>query len=199
MGVKLVSASAGSVEIVAPATALNYTATLPTGSGTLVINNVNSSIVSGTVQPSTAGTSIDFTNIPSWVKRITVMFNAVSTNGSSNLLVQLGDSGGVETTGYGGASSYVGSGGTGAANFTTGFGLNNTNAGDLKRGSLILSLADSANFRWVCSGVMADSASAFTTQTAGDKSLSAPLDRVRITTVNGTDVFDAGSINILYE
>jgi hypothetical protein len=175
------------------------TSTSQTGAKLAVTGGIQGTIASGTTVASTSGTSIDFTSIPSWVKRVTVMFNAVSTNGSSNLLVQLGDSGGVEITGYGGASSHVGSGGTGAANFTTGFGINNTSAGDLKRGSFILSLADSANFRWVCSGVIADSASAFTAQTAGDKSLSATLDRIRITTVNGTDTFDSGNINILYE
>jgi len=92
MGVKLQSASAGSVELVAPSTASNYTATMPAGTGNVVVNGVNSSIVSGTAVASTSGTSIDFTSIPSWVKRITVMFNGVSTNGSSNLLVQLGTS-----------------------------------------------------------------------------------------------------------
>jgi hypothetical protein len=33
----------------------------------------------------------------------------------------------------------------------------------------------------------------------GSVTLSGTLDRVRITTVNGTDTFDAGTINILYE
>jgi hypothetical protein len=30
-------------------------------------------------------------------------------------------------------------------------------------------------------------------------SLSGTLDRIRLTTVNGSDTFDAGSINIIYE
>jgi hypothetical protein len=97
MGVKLVSASAGSVEIVAPTTASNFTATLPAGTGTMVVNGVNSSIVSGTTVASTSGTSIDFTSIPSWVKRVTVMFNGVSLNGAINPLIQIG-SGSVTTT-----------------------------------------------------------------------------------------------------
>ena len=199
MGVKLVSASAGSVEIVAPATALNYTATLPTGSGTLVINNVNSSIVSGTVQPSTAGTNIDFTNIPSWAKRITVMLNGVSTNGASKVLVQIGDSGGIETSGYLGSVVFAESSDT-ATNLSSGFITDNTaTAAGVRHGALIISQVDASAFSWVCFGNIGRSDAAAVSVVGGSKALSAALDRVRITTVNGTDTFDAGSINILYE
>jgi len=55
-------------------------------------------IVSGTAVASTSGTSIDFTSIPSWVKRVTVMFAGVSTNGTGSYLIQIGDSGGIETS-----------------------------------------------------------------------------------------------------
>ena len=65
-------------------------------------------LVLGTAQASTSGASIDFTSIPSWVKRITVMFSGVSTNGSSNWLVQLGTASGVENTGYLGVGTFLG-------------------------------------------------------------------------------------------
>jgi len=69
------------------------------GSASVTINNgAVLGITSGTAVASTSGTSIDFTGIPSWVKRITVMFDVVSTNGSAIILIQLGDSGGIETT-----------------------------------------------------------------------------------------------------
>jgi hypothetical protein len=143
-----------------------------------------------------SGTSVDFTSIPSWVKRITVMFNGVSTNGTSIVLIQLGDSGGIENTGYlgGGVNN---SGGT-ITNFTTGFGLSPLNeASSIGHG--LLTITSLNGNTWVANGIFARSSGPVFGSTAGAKTLSATLDRVRITTVNGTDAFDAGSINILFE
>ena len=156
-------------------------------------------ITLGTEQASTSGTAIDFTGIPSGTKRITINFVGVSTNGSSSIIVQLGDSGGVETSGYLGAGSYVGGGGSGSSNFTNGFGLPNIGSTNALHGSVTLVLEDAANFHWCATGALADSNSSFITFTAGAKATSAELDRVRITMSNGTDAFDAGAINITYE
>lgn len=155
-------------------------------------------INSATAQASTSGTSIDFTGIPSWVKRITVMFDAVSTSGTSNWLVQLGDSGGVENTGYLSVGTFLGSS-VGGTNYTTGFGLPMSSSSHVGQGLIILSNLNGNG--WTANGSLAGSGSAagFIYSTSGAKTLSATLDRVRITTVNGTDTFDAGSINILYE
>jgi hypothetical protein len=158
-----------------------------------------SSIVSGTAQASTSGTSIDFTSIPSWVKRITVTFSGVSTNGSSNKIIQIGDSGGVETSGYLGSGSLLSGSTTDNANYTTGFGIKSGSAGNLLHGAITLSLVDSSTNTWAAAGGTGTSEAAATFLTTGSKPLSATLDRVRITTVNGTDAFDAGTINILYE
>jgi len=110
MPVKLNGATSGSVTIDAPAVAGTNTLTLPAVTDTLVglaatqtlTNKIiqGGAITSATAQASTSGTSIDFTSIPSWVKRITVMFNGVSLSGTSSILIQLGDSGGFENTGY---------------------------------------------------------------------------------------------------
>ncbi len=196
MGVKLVSASGGSVEINPPATASNFVATMPAGTGTVSVNGVSSNIVSGTSQASTSGTNIDFTGIPSWVKRITVMWNGVSTNGSSSPLVQLGTSSGVVTSGYGGSSSLIASTVT-TQNFTTGFGERSQDSAAVRTGSW--SITNVSGNIWVCSGVLGRSDGALTSVTGGAVTLGGTLDRVRITTVNGTDTFDAGTINILYE
>jgi hypothetical protein len=149
----------------------------------------------GTEVASTSGTSIDFTGIPSWVKRITLQLIGVSTNGTSNLLVQLGDAGGVESTGYvataGDRADETGS--------TAGFIVTSGYAAAIAlHGQITLCLEDSSDNTWSCAGILArsDTAAYFA---AGSKALSAALDRVRITTVNGTDAFDAGAINILYE
>jgi hypothetical protein len=196
MGVKLVSASGGSVEINPPATASNFTATMPAGTGNVVVNGINGALVAGTAQNSTSGTSIDFTGIPSWVERITVMWNGVSTSGSSSPLVQLGTSGGVVTSGYGGSSSLIASTVT-TQNFTTGFGERSQDAAAVRTGSW--SITNVSGNIWVCAGVLGRSDGAATSVTGGTVTLGGTLDRVRITTVNGTDTFDAGSINILYE
>jgi hypothetical protein len=162
---------------------------------TVASTGVSGTLVQGTAVASTSGTSIDFTSIPSWVKRITVMLNGVSGNGTSNLLVQLGDSGGVETTGYISAAA-VPSATTAAATSTAGLIITVANsASDVWYGSVILTLVDSNN--WTSIASLTNSAGV--RSSAGFKSTSATLDRVRITTVNGTDTFDAGTINIQYE
>lgn len=201
MGVKLVSASGGSVEINPPATASNFVATMPAGTGNVVVNGVNGALVLGTAVASTSGTSIDFTGIPSWVRRVTVMFSGVSTNGSSYPIVQLGDNGGIETTAYRGSLTSINAGGGAAPELiTTGFGLNRSGSSSaLLNGCLFINLLDPANNTWACFGNISDSNVAFGNYTSGAKTLSNTLDRVRITTVNGTDTFDAGSINIMYE
>ena len=167
------------------------------GSGTLSFAS-RSQLVRATEVVTTSGTSIDFTSIPSWVKRVTVMINGVGTNGSSVLLVQLGDSGGVETTGYLGSVAVAVTGSTAATTSTAGFPLVDSFAsGGVLAGAL--TVFNVSGNDWVSSwaGARTDFASGFAG--AGTKTLSATLDRVRITTANGTDTFDAGSINILYE
>lgn len=155
--------------------------------------------VHGTEQASTSGTSIDFTSIPAWVKRITIMFVGVSTNGTSNVIVQLGDSGGVEATGYLCSTSRITTV-VSSENSTTGFAISITNsAASTRHGTVTLTMEDSSDFTWVATGVIGHSDTAHTNYMAGSKALSAALDRVRITTVNGTDTFDAGAVNILYE
>jgi hypothetical protein len=174
-------------------TLTNKTLSSPAITGTPVMGA--SVITSGTAVASTSGTSIDFTGIPSWVKRITVLFSGVSVSATSNILVQLGDSGGIETTGY---TSVVGNN----ANTTTstaGFiATSNGAAASVLSGRMTITLI-STN-AWVSSTVLGDTTNTQTPYAGGGaKSTSDTLDRVRITTVNGTDTFDAGSINILYE
>ena len=153
-------------------------------------------IVLSTTVASTSGTSIDFTGIPAWVKKITVMFNVVSTNGASDYLVQIG-SGSPTTSGYAGSSSVITTG-VGTRNFTTGFGIyNNIAAGTIFSGAMTI-MTMGSNL-WVSSGAFGMSGSIGTMPTGGSITLGGTLDRVRITTVNGTDAYDAGSVNIMYE
>lgn len=150
----------------------------------------------GTAQNSTSGTSIDFTGIPSWAKRVTVMLNGVSTSGTANLRFQIGDSGGVSSTGYVSSGGYVGAS-SASVGSTGGFDLYGDAGVSLVRSGFIVLTAMGSN-TWVANGSFS-SGGTFVFAVAGVKSLASSLDRVRITTTNGTDTFDAGSINILYE
>ena len=155
-------------------------------------------INSATAQNTTSGTSIDFTGIPAGVKRITVMFQGVSTNSTSVPLIQIG-SGSVQATGYLGAGFGAASGGSpGITNFTTGFGLGaDTRATDVIHGIVTITLLTGNT--WTASGWLAQSDTTRSLATAGSVSLGGTLDRIRLTTVAGTAAFDAGSVNIFYE
>lgn len=154
-------------------------------------------ITQGTAVASTSGTSIDFTSIPSWVKRVTVIFNGVSLLGTAQVIIQIG-SGSFTTTGYTGSATGGGSG-MASLSMSTGF-LVESNASALaanaRSGVATLCLL-TAN-TWCASGTMGYTNQALTHYFGGSVSLSGALDRVRIT-ANGTDTFDAGSINIMYE
>jgi hypothetical protein len=202
--------------VAAPGTSTNQTITLPDASTTLVgtdatqtltnktltsptitggsLSGTSGAITLGTAQASTSGTSIDFTGIPSWAKRITVMLNAVSTNGTSLPLIQLGTSSGVTASGY---TSFADNSYGAGASQTTGFGIERIGAAAYSRIGIAV-IANISGNNWVFSynGVQVGTAIA---SGAGAVSLAAVLDRVRVTTVNGTDTFDAGTINIMYE
>jgi hypothetical protein len=194
-----IPATAGAVNSTYLASSLTLTTptlTSPTMSGAVLSSMASSVITSGTAQASTSGTSIDFTSIPSWVKRISVMFAGVSTNGSSIIQAQIG-AGSVQTTGY---TSGAWLANTSNTTSTTGFIISGTNSASyLFDGILTLTLLNSSTGLWVYTSTMSGGASNITSVGGGNKTLSGTLDRVRITTVNGTDTFDAGSVNILYE
>jgi hypothetical protein len=146
----------------------------------------------------TSGTSIDFTGIPSGVKQINVSFRGVGTSGSSAKILRIGDSGGVQTTGYQSGSARI-SGSTVSSDATTdGFIIRATASSDRLNGSIILTLLNSSTFTFVAQGCFGSDADGFTRVMGGSKSLSAVLDRVSITTQNGVDTFTAGEINISY-
>jgi hypothetical protein len=157
-------------------------------------------LTSGTSQASTSGTTIPFTGIPSWVKRITVMFSGVSTSGSSLVIVQLGSTtyttSGYANGGGGMSGASVNSNGSVTAGLLAGGTTQNTNT-DLRHGTV--TLTQLTGNTWVSTSIMGSTATDFIGLSGGSIALGGVLDRVQVTTVNGTDTFDAGSINILYE
>ena len=191
-----IPATAGAISSTYLASSLTLTTptlTSPTITGAVVSSMASSVITSGTTQASTSGTSIDFTSIPSWVKRITVMFNGMSLNASVNFLIQIG-SGSITSSGYNSTGSYLPGGTPGITSSTAGFIMLADSAPFLVSGTLtIFSMGSNV---YVSSHAI-KSATTSTGTGGGDVTLAGALDRVRITSTSGTATFDAGSINIL--
>jgi hypothetical protein len=152
-----------------------------------------------TAKATTSGTSVNFTSIPSWVKRITVMLNQVSTDGTSGLIIQLGEAGGgFKTSGYAGTGTAItGTNTCGVSSFTVGFSAGTGTLASSSRSGCLFLLNVGTN-TWLASGALTNGALAAGT-TAGVVVLDGTLDRVRLTTIGGGDTFDNGSINIAYE
>lgn len=177
--------------------------TISTGLNTTFAGTVTSStgalypLSSGTAVASTSGTSIDFTGIPSTAKRITVMFSGVSLSGTSNPLIQIGAVS-VTTSGYlGSGSGYQTTASGATSNYTTGFGIQSGAAANVLHGAMVLT--NVSGNTWSSSHSIGLSGTSQVCTGGGSITLAGVLDRVRITTVNGTDLFDAGSINIMWE
>lgn len=156
-------------------------------------------LVLGTAVASTSGTAIDFTGIPAWANRITIMLSGVSTTSTGVQIIQIGTAGGVDAAGYEGSAIVVMAGGvTGALANTVGFNMNNAGAAaDIVSGHVIITRISGNT--WVAHGALGHTDSVRGIVVAGTKTLSSVLDRVRITTSSGAGTFDAGTINIAYE
>ncbi len=148
----------------------------------------------GTPVATTSGTAFDFTGIPSTAKHIVVMFGAVSLSGTDNILVQIGPSGGVETSGY--LSNSLNSASGSNTNSTAGFNIRTTDAATTVRGLMMIALQNSSTNTWVSSHSIGASGSLVFIG-GGTVPLSGVLTQVRVTR-SGTDTFDAGNLNIAY-
>ncbi len=190
MPIILKGATSGQVTLDTPAIAGTNNLELPAATGTIQLLKLE------TAQATTSGTFKDFLNIPSWAKKITVIFNDVSTNGTSPSQIQLGTSSGIDATSYKSAASNQA--GT-TSTSTTGLLITESTilATATTSGLCVITLLGS-NI-WVSNSVVVNTAAANLRYSGGVKTLSGTLDRVRITTVNGTDTFDNGSVNILIE
>jgi len=168
---------------------------------TITSSTVNGgTITSATAQATTSGTAIDFTGIPSWVKRVTVMFNRTSLSGTDHYLVQIG-SGSLTTSGYSSHAGYVVSDtDAGSVGSTSGFVVWGGFASQVTSANVSICLADSSSYIYTSSHSGLDAAGGAFKAGGGAVTLTGLLDRVRITRT-GTNTFDAsaGSINIMYE
>jgi hypothetical protein len=137
------------------------------------------------------------TSVPSWAKRITVLFNGLSTTGTSGIQVQVG-SGSFDTTGYSSASSSGGSSVI-SVQYTTGFGVRVAAATNSVSGAMVM--YNVSGNTWVTTHTMGSTSAASPAffMGGGTKTLTGALDRIRVTTITGSETFDAGSVNVLYE
>jgi hypothetical protein len=156
-----------------------------------------STITSGTSVASTSGTSVDFTGIPSWVKKISVLFDRVTLSSTSSYLIRLGTSSGFETTGYKSQTTIMNSA-LATLNSTVGFIVWNSVATVQTSG--MITIANVSGNNWIASGATSwlDNTNS-NVVSAGSKSLGAVLDRVQILSSNGADTFTGGTLNIMYE
>jgi hypothetical protein len=177
----------------------DFTITQGTGTiGTASITpaKLSQPFTSATAVASTSGTAIDFTSIPSWVKRVSVLFNKVGITGTSNMLVQLGTSGGIQGTLYEAQASVINTS-VATLNSTSGFPIRNVEAA--ARISGIMTIATLGGNLWVMSGNLTVIGGVASVQVvAGVIQLSGVLDRVRINAL-AAETFDEGSLNIMYE
>jgi len=188
MPIKLNTASGGGVILTGANTASDKTITVPAADGTM-------QLIQQATAVSASGTSVDFTGIPSWAKRITVMFSGVSLSGTDNFLIRIGPSGGVETSSYSSSSIYGGSA-TGSGSSSSGFLLIDGSAANVISG--IITLVNLTGNTWVYNGMGSSDGSTVIVYGTGVKTIASTLSVVSITRT-GTNTFDAGTINIMYE
>jgi hypothetical protein len=217
MSIVLVGSTSGSVTLQEPAVAGTTVLDLPATSGNVVVDTATQTLTnktltsptiggtptgvgvltSGTAATPSAVTFVDFTSIPSWVKRITVMFNGVSLNNTANILIQLGTASGFTSTGYISTSNILNnSSGSSGSSSTSGFFVFDGDASYVLHGTCVISLVSSNSF------VSTHSYRVSTTQIilgSGSVSLGDTLNSVRIISSDNTGTFDAGTINILFE
>lgn len=183
--------TSGTVTVAAPAVAGSNTLTLQAATATNSVNTLSTAITL------TNQTAPDFTSIPSWVKKITVSFNGVSANSTGTPLVQIG-SGSYTTSGYLGAGTTSSTSSTAGTNFTTGFGIQSAAAANIIHGVMTINLVDASTFKYTASFSGGLSNSVNNLISGGSVTLGGLLDRVRLY-IDGTQFFDAGTVNILYE
>ena len=205
----------GTLTFAAPNTNTNRTLTLPDSDGTLLntastlaLSNIPDSLITpakltqkltlGTAVATTSGASVVFTGIPAWARKINVLFNAVSTTGGSITQLQAGSTT-IQTTGYTSSASYIQ--GLNTCNISTSITSGISTGSGIATNSLsgIITLFNISGNTWIANGILSIGQATGTIYTAGNFTLTGLLDRICLTTVNGTDTFDAGSINIMYE
>jgi hypothetical protein len=197
----LKGSTSGDVTIAVPAEAGSNTLTIPASTGEMLTtvstsSNVIPTINNATAVATTSGTAIDFTSIPSGVKRISMMFNQVSCNGTAPRLIQIGTSGGLVTSGYISSGAHAGAAQAGLVS-TAGF-LMGAGGAVLDKTVGIVTIQTLGSNIWAMESSTADGTAQYIKCGGGSITLGGVLDRVRLSTTSGA-TFDHGSVNIAWE
>ena len=206
MALRLNGSTSGFTTLDAPAVAGSNTLVLPTGNGSadqaLVTNGSGTlsfadrgRMTLSTSQASTSGTAVNFTDVPSWAKKVTILFSGVGTTGANAMTIQIGTGGSYVTSGYAGTGTQSASASSSALS-TTDFRINRSSGVPLAGSCIIYAFGGNT---YVASLVMGATATGAMVQLAGSTiTLAGVMDRFRVSTTS-TDTFNAGSINVLYE
>jgi hypothetical protein len=190
------STGSGGVVLASSPTLSSPTINSPTFGGTPTMGASFITRMSAGGVSASGNTSVDFTSMPSWINTITLMFRNISTVSNDNILVQLGTSSGFTTSGYVSTSiDFDGNGGV-ATNSTAGLIVKLNPGSNIVNGTMIIAYTGSN--AWVNNHTLSNNTNIMTVG-GGTIALGGTLDRVRITTVSGTDAFDAGTLNISYQ
>lgn len=181
----------GSMELLAPAAN-------PTGNDVPTAGQLPAITLVSATAKSASGTAVDFTGIPSWAKRVTIVFSDISTTGTSPFQIQIGSVSGIETSGYAGGYNFTNAS-VSSGNTTSGLKFQPAQAAAV--GSFVGSAAliKISGNSWVLHGEVYRQDVSGSCRSLCTKTLSGILYSIRLTTENGTDTFDAGSVNIMWE
>jgi hypothetical protein len=142
-------------------------------------------------------TTVPFTGIPSWARRVTIALSLVAKSSTANLLVQIGSTT-YTTSGYDASGGQMFTTGATNVNSTAGFIFYTNAASAVLSGSV--ELINLTGNTWVASGIIGNaSASGQSMTTVGTVSLGGVLDRIRLNTVGGTETFTSGTVNVFWE
>ncbi len=143
-----------------------------------------------------SGSAVSFTGIPAGVRRVTLNWAGLVGTGNYNLLIQLGTSSGVTTSGYATTGAYYGSS-AGAGNYTTGWSTYGWYITYTSTGTMIFNLLGS-NI-WVGTATYAVEGQIYGQHMMGRITLASALTTVYVTTASNGGVFTGGSLNVMYE
>jgi hypothetical protein len=206
--IRLYGASSGYSEIVAAAGSASTTFTLPAnggsasqylqtnGSGVLSWATVtDTNLTRGTAVDAT-GTEVNFTSLPTGIRKLTLVLDQVSINATNNVFVRLSTSGTFATTGYESQAMRIQNASTSSSvTDTTQFVIiNNDNAARLWTGSF--TWHNITGDTWVMSGTCNSNSTDRAMVSGGTKNLGGTLDGLRVYT---TGTYDNGQFNIFYE
>jgi hypothetical protein len=146
-----------------------------------------------------SGVSTDLTGIPTWAKRLTLVFNNIKTSGASSLLIVLGTPSGVDGSHYFSyATAVVPPTTLAVAQTSNGISIGSP-GGAASALVALLTITRFDGFAWAYTGSSSNTSSSNGVFITGLKGMSESLTRVRITTVSGADTFTAGSVSLIYE